>query len=162
MLTKEAALEKLIYLPETGVFINRVRRGSRKAGAVAGTKQPSGYIAIHICGGQIRAHRLAWLCAYGYLPPCGIDHINHDRSDNRIENLRLADAAINAKNARKRRLNKSGITGVYFNKVSQKWRAQIMDGYKCIYIGEFDQISGAAAARKAEEERRGYHENHGR
>lgn len=93
-LAKEAALSvdalrsALYYDPETGRFI-RLTDNSTKypSGSLAGTISSHGYITIRVCNNRFLAHRLAWFYVYGEWPT-EIDHINRDKGDNRLINLR--------------------------------------------------------------------------
>ena len=102
-----------------------------------------GYICIRVDNVLYTAHRLAWLYAYGRWPTHQLDHINKDRADNRLCNLREATNAENAQN-RKRRDNKTGYTGV--NRENNKWKAEIKLNYKTIRLGLFDTPEEAHAA----------------
>jgi hypothetical protein len=93
--------------------------------------------------------------------PQDIDHINGNRRDNRIANLRAVDRRENMRNARLRSNNTSGIVGVTFSRDRKKWVAQINDG-KVRSLGRFDKFEDAVEARKAAERRAGFHPNHGR
>jgi hypothetical protein len=122
--------------------------GRVKKGSLAGSITSHGYIKIVILGGDHLAHRLIWLHVYGTYPKTSLDHINHVRNDNRIENLREADASENMQN---RRLNGpywSGHVGVIWSKKSRKWVARIAVRMKQIQVGTFDDINDAIAARK--------------
>lgn len=91
--------------------------------------------------------------------PQHIDHINGDRLDNRIENLREVDRAENMKNMRMPADNTSGFVGV--TRHYEKWKAQITVNGKHIYLGRFDHKKDAIAARIAANRKFGFHENHG-
>lgn len=91
-----------------------------------------------------------------------IDHINHDRSDNRIENLRLVTGGENKKNQSIRKRNKSGFTGVGWHSKAKKWRAEIKSGGVYMYLGLYSSIGDAVNARKMAEIELGFHDNHGR
>lgn len=80
-----------------------------------------------------------------------VDHINGVRYDNRRSNLRACTASQNAMNKGMLSNNTSGVTGVYWHKRAGKWCAHIKVDYKKIYLGLFDDLSAAAAARKAAE-----------
>ena len=93
--------------------------------------------------------------------PEQVDHINHDRVDNRWCNLHETSNQGNSRNQSKRKDNISGQTGVYFLQKRKKWRSCIMVGKKWISLGYYDLYDDAAAARKAAELKYGFHENHG-
>jgi hypothetical protein len=93
------------------------------------------YIGIRLDNVLYLAHRLAWFYSYGKWPVDQIDHINGDRTDNRLINLREATNAENAQNKRIR-AGKSGFCGV--RKENSKWLAEIKVNYKPIRIGLFN------------------------
>ena len=162
MLTQKRLKELLAYTPETGVFTWAKPRGGKVAGAVAGTiHYKQGYIRIKIDGGMYSAHRLAWLYVYGEMPEHEIDHINHDRQDNRIENLRSVTRHQNARNRALRADNTSGVVGVNWFKRNKKWGARIFKNGKFVFLGLFDRFEDAAEARKNASLKYGFHPNHG-
>lgn len=96
----------LQYDPDTGLFHWKIRVGTRgAAGAVAGTPNPNGYLKSPIDKKQYSLHRLAWFFSTGAWPKGQIDHINGDRQDNRIANLRDVDQSANLLNSHKHRKN---------------------------------------------------------
>ena len=113
-----------------------------------------------ILGIRYSGHRLAWLMVYGRWPNEMIDHINGDRSDNRIENLREISAAENHYNLGVPKSNKSGCVGVYRSKEGN-WCAEITKHSKKVHLGTFASLLEAAEARKAAEREYGFHKNHG-
>lgn len=130
-------------------------------GTQAGYVEPAGYRAIMV-GGQIyKEHRLIWLYHKGTSPENEIDHINGDRLDNRIENLRDVTSLENARNQRLSKANKSGFVGVCFDKNCKKWNASIMVHKRQISLGRFHRKKDAVAARSAAEKKYGFHSNHG-
>jgi len=125
----------LNYNPDTGVFVWEAQRKKIVVGSVAGGDNGHGYWVIRIDGRLYRAHQLAWLYVYGEWPDRQIDHINGNRSDNRISNLRLATQSQN--NANTRVLSSmSGIKGVGMH--NGRWRAQIRIDGKKVHLGYFD------------------------
>jgi HNH endonuclease len=137
------------------------RRFEQKhAGKPVGTWTTNGYLYVGYRGSKLRAHRVVWALAHGRWPVEDIDHINGDRSDNRLENLREVTRQQNLQNTARRKDNTTGITGV--RRMRGRWQARIfLDGqYTC--LGTFDDLSEAAAVRKAAEMSHGYHPNHGR
>lgn len=154
---------KLHYELKTGIFTYARNVNRFKKGQIAGTiKGTDGYCKIIIDKKQYTAHRLAWLYVHGYLPEGQIDHINHVRADNRIDNLRDVTQSENQRNATKREDNTSGTTGVNWHKRDKRWYARIKVGTKRINLGGFVEYSEAVNARKNAEVLYGYHENHGK
>lgn len=125
-------------------------------------KGSDGYFKGKIWGIPVRAHRVIWAMAHGNWPENDIDHINHDRSDNRLANLRVVSRAENLRNMTKRRDNTSGVAGVTWKKSSGRWNASIFTGGKRRHLGYFDTIAEAARARSDAERAHGFHKNHGR
>lgn len=134
----------------------------RYAGKVAGRPNSTGHIQVRIDGRLYYTHRIAWLLTHGNWPTHQIDHINGVTDDNRIANIREVTATENAHNRRKPRSNTSGVLGVRWRKRVSKWQAQIVVNKKYHYLGLFDTIDEAAAARLDAEGKFGFHKNHGR
>jgi len=157
MITQNELKQQLSYNPETGLFTRITKnKGRGKVGDVAGGDD-KGYVAIRVYSKRYSAHRLAWLYVYGSFPKGEIDHINGIRSDNRIDNLRDVSHKNNTRNRRKSKLNKSGVTGVYWYKSSGKWRVKISGKS----YGLFEDIKDAEKVAKSVYKSLGYHENHG-
>ena len=151
-LTAEYLRSILNYDPETGIFTWKASvANSVKVGDVAGYSNGNGYLRLRLQSRLYQAHRLAWLYVYGEWPKLDIDHINRNRSDNRISNLREVTNKQNMQNKSKRSDNTSGHPGVVWYKRSAKWQAQIMHNYKTIHLGYFTDREDAIAARKAAE-----------
>lgn len=142
-LTQDAIREVLSYDPETGLLFWKVKRWTRKAGARAGNADPSGYVKVRVGGKLLYAHRIAWLLTYGEMPSM-IDHINGNRSDNRIANLRLASLSENSQNRTANRSNKTGLKGV--TPIGDRFRAQIKVKGNVKHLGMFDTPEAAHAA----------------
>lgn len=119
----------------------------RFAGKEAFTPTNSrGYHTAAIFSNMLLAHRVAWAIHYGAWPEAFLDHINGDRADNRIANLRQATAAENGRNRGPQKNSVTGIKGVGWCKKSQKWRARVIYQRKQHVVGYFDDISEAADA----------------
>ena len=156
---------RISYDGETGELRNKIRRGRgirQQVGAIA-TTSSCGYLRVQewIDGKLIgvQAHRLA-LLLYTKNDPgeFTINHLNHDRKDNRIDNLMLAtrkeqneDLAMNSRNT-------SGYTGVCWDKHNNKWKVQV--GGKG--IGHFDDLELAGFVAELTRDKLGYSKNHGR
>ena len=151
-LTAEKLRSILRYDPATGIFTWKVSTSnSVKVGDVAGCPGGAGYLQIRLQSRLHQAHRLAWMYVYGEWPKLTIDHINRNRSDNRISNLRDVSHKQNHQNRRKPSNNTSGHSGVLWDKQKSKWKAQITHNQKKIHLGYFATIEEAIAARKAGE-----------
>ena len=138
--------ELIDYNPDTGSMAWKVSTSNRiPVGSEAGSLQSAGYRYVTIDGQKYLAHRLAWFYVHGAWPK-EIDHINRDRLDNRMSNLRMATRSQNSMNKGRRSDNKSGVTGVTWHKGSQKWRAVCHMNGKQIQVGMFDSIEEAAKA----------------
>lgn len=160
-LTQKHLKEILHYDPETGLFTWLQGLGNRRKGALAGCVCPSkGYWKIGVLGKRYHAHRLAYFYMVG-IWPIEVDHVNHNRIDNRWANLRPASRRTNGKNCSLRTNNSSGICGVYYDKCRDKWVAEIMVNQKKIHGGRFDSLLDAASKRKKMELIYGFHANHG-
>lgn len=144
----------LHYNPSSGMFIWKVKRGQRiKPGYPAGSLDNHGYIKIMVARKMYKAHRLAWFLTHGEWPENQIDHINGNRSDNRIANLRLASNKQNAENRGVRSDNTSGYRGVSFDKKSGMYEASIRHNGKKVCLGFFEKAEEAALkAKKAREQ----------
>lgn len=151
-LTAERLRQVLHYDPETGKFTWKVTLSRRApAGAAAGTCDIRGYQIIRLDHTKYRAHRLAWLYVCGVWPTEELDHINRDRSDNRVANLRLASRPENSQNTSPKRSNTSGRKGVSWHARTGRWRAHLTLNRRGIHLGYFRDINDAIAARKAAE-----------
>ena len=137
----------LDYDPNTGVFTWKIKTSSKAMpGYVAGWFDKDGYRCVTVLGKKLKAHRLAWWWVHGVWPEKGylVDHINRDKSDNRISNLRIATPSQSAMNRGAQSNNKSGHKGVL--KVKKYWHAQIMVAGESIGLGYYKNINDAIAA----------------
>jgi len=152
--------EHFEYDATTGA-LSRIKRsaGKQELGCV-GSNNSQGYLTYRIHSKAYLVHRLIFLREKGYWPQL-IDHKNHNRSDNRLENLREVTLLENAQNASLRKDNKSGCAGVYLRKSGQ-WRSYIRVDNKQINLGQFEHIEDAIIARKKAEKAYKFHANHGK
>jgi hypothetical protein len=116
----------------------------------------SGYLITQIKRKNYSVHRLIFMMHYGYLPEV-VDHIDGNRLNNSIENLRAATMQQNAQNSKLRKNNKSGIKGVSWHKKTNKWRVQISVNKKVVHFGEYFDLEVAKFV--AETMRYKYHKN---
>lgn len=133
-------LERLSYDRETGLFKWAVSGRGIKKGRIAGSITADGYWQIKAGFSVYSAHRLAWFFVHGEWPNGEIDHINGDRKDNRIGNLRVVDRAGNSQNRRVAHVdNKStGLLGATWNKQHKCYQAKIQANKVRHHLGYFD------------------------
>ena len=154
--------EYLKYNPETGDFIwLHSPHPKQKIGTKAGSLSGLGYWVIGFKRKLYQAHRLAWLLHYGSWPTTELDHINHNRADNFILNLREVTRTGNQNNRSKNLNNNSGHTGVYYSASAKKWHACIGHLGKKKHLGSFETKQEAVSARISAEKHHNYHPNHG-
>lgn len=154
-ITQSYLKEILNYDPETGLFTWKVEKDRNISGAdIAGYLDKSdGYFRIRIGKRHYKAHRLAWLYIHGRWPSEQIDHINRNRSDNRLCNLRECTHAQNQQNRSSVKKSSSKYLGVSWDNLRSKWRAQIQINGKNKNLGAFDteaEANEAYLAAKAE------------
>ncbi len=120
------------YNPDTGLFCSITNIDKP-----IGTRSKNGYIVFRVNGKLLYAHRVAFFLVHGFAPKM-VDHINRNRSDNRIANLREADPTLNAQN--------SAGFGFTKPKNTKKWAASITCNRKRIHLGYFDSANQAHEA----------------
>lgn len=171
----------LDYNPDTGILTWKERpasmftdgymsaqgRANNWNSKLAGTEaigyiHTTGYKYGKLEGKTVKAHRVAWKLYHGKDPVNDIDHINGDRADNRICNLRDATDQVNRMNTKRYKNNKSGVIGIHWHNQNNKWRARITVKGKIIELGCFEDIENAKKARAEAEIKYGFHPNHGR
>lgn len=162
-------LRKLLrYEPKTGKLFwlyrddARHQWNARYAGAEAFTaKKSNGYKHGKIYGDIYQAHRVIWAIVHGEWPDGDIDHINGDKTNNTIANLRKVSRSENLRNAKMKSNNTSGHNGVSWDTRKSKWVAMIGFDGKQKHLGYFANIANAIAARKVAETGKGFTERHG-
>jgi hypothetical protein len=144
----EALKELLTYSAETGDFTWRKNlKGPVKTGMIAGSKHSRGYTTIRIDGSDFLAHRLAFYMSGREIDDSlQIDHINGNKADNRLCNLRIATFAENNQNITKKKNNRSGYKGICFDAKRNLYRARIRANNKVHWIGYFKNPEDAHAA----------------
>lgn len=138
-LTAQRLREILHYAPDTGIFTWLISpKRAIHTGCRAGGIDCRGYRTISIKRTRYFEHRLAWLYTHGIWPQQSIDHIDGNKSNNRIENLRDASDNINHQNLRRaKKDNRSGFLGVTSEKRPTPYRAHISVNGKRHYLGSF-------------------------
>jgi len=146
-LTQDRLKEILSYDESTGIFTRLNNFGGNRVGSIAGNRNNHGYIRTNIDKKAYLCHRLAWLYVYGSFPLFEIDHINCNKEDNRIINLRQVDRSGNCQNKKKAySQNKLGVLGVHYDKKYKKFRSQISSQGSVVSLGGFDTLEEAHKA----------------
>lgn len=171
-LPSQEELEELFYYdPSTGLLFWKSRGdqyfqstwamnkwNTRYAGTPAlRSLTTNGYYHGSLFNRKVRAHRVIWKLKYGHDPE-DIDHINGDRTDNRIDNLRSVSRSENMRNTKRHVDSPCPIPGVSWDKSRSKWMVRVCSGH----LGRFDSLSEALRVRRAAEGTMNFHENHGR
>jgi hypothetical protein len=156
---KEAALDRdflhsvLSYYPETGWFEWVEKRGpnGKGPGRQAGYVMKNGYRIIKINFNKFLAGRLAWFYVFGDWPENEIDHINRNREDNRIENLRLSTRNQNMWNVGVSNRNTTGLLNIspLYQQGIDYFRVSITRHGKRIFQKKCRSLDSAIAARDA-------------
>ena len=140
----QAIRDYVSYDPETGlIWFKKTPKGGRE-GKPAGTIGLDGYVQVTLLQRQLKAHRVAWFLHYGEWPSEQIDHINGDRADNRIVNLRVGNS-VNQHN-RKMPLPPSGVIGASYRKDRGRYQAVIRVNSKVKRLGCFGCPTAASVA----------------
>ena len=146
ILTEKRLKEILRYDPDSGKFYWLVNSPWRAGliGERAGFTHGGGYRSITVDRVNYLEHRLAWFYQHGKFPR-QLDHINRDRTDNRISNLR---EATNEQNRANRGVvkSRSGLKGAYWHKASKRWTSRVERNGRQTYLGLFDTAEEAHAA----------------
>lgn len=160
MISHKYALSLFDY--RDGALYWRVRKSLKTSiGDSVGWFPGSGYGRVRIDGKGYYVHRIIFLYHHGRMPK-EIDHIDGNKSNNKIENLRECTKSQNQYNRKLDASNTSGIKGVYWHINSKKWIARINNRGKHIYLGCFNDIEVAEQVVRIERLRlHGEFANHG-
>ena len=152
-LPSQEELHKLFEYREGNLYWKIKPRNSAKIGDKAGSLNSNGYIVLKLNNLPYKMHRIIWVYHYDTISSnLQIDHIDGDKANNTIENLRLAtNSQNNFNNKSSYRNSKSNILGVSWSKTKRKWVSQICKNNKSIHLGYFVNQEDAIAARKAAE-----------
>lgn len=135
-MTKEKILSYFEYRKDRGELVWKNHRSGkfqkRLVGQVAGASNKRGYVSVQLEGKKIKLHRLIWFLEKGQWP-AEIDHIDGNKKNNRIENLRPATRRSNMQNRKSHREGR--LAGSYWHKKARAWAAQITVKGKRIYLG---------------------------
>lgn len=149
LVTQEYLRRIFTYDQESGVLIRRTGCKGFAAGHRAGSIKGDGYVKIEIGEKRYRAHRLIWLYVHGEFPVPGLDHVDGDRSNNRLPNLRLANSFENGANRLLGANSTSGLKGVSWYRWTNKWVARIRFEGIDQHLGYFEHKDDAGRAYDA-------------
>jgi hypothetical protein len=159
--TPSKSILQALFLYRDGKLFWKKSGNGRNVGDEAGMLTNKGYRRVKIDGLLHMAHRLVWAYHFDSVPEY-IDHIDQNKSNNAIGNLRLASKIENGRNILLRKNNTSGIKGVYWATREQKWAAELSINKRPHRLGYFDDIELAELV--VTEARNKYHRefaNHG-
>lgn len=149
----QARVRELFEYREDGQLIRKTRPANNcKIGEAVGYLGYDGYLRTRVDGKNHANHRLVWLWRFGYTPEHGLDHIDRDKLNNRVGNLREISQTCNLRNRGNPRHNTSGVRGVSSYKTKNKWRASISVNKKAHNLGSFEDFIEAVAHRLAAEQ----------
>lgn len=147
--------ENLIYDPDLGklFWTKQSLRSNRDLGKPVGSKHSAGYLEFRVgVLGKKKAylvHRVCWFLHHGSWPQNDIDHIDGNRLNNKIDNLRVCTRAENCRNSVSK-VGSSIYKGVQWDKVRKKWQANIVFNNKRVFLGRYDtELEAAKVYNKA-------------
>jgi hypothetical protein len=157
-LSYDPTTQTIRWNKKTAPRANRITVGAEFGRLDSSSGYKSGVLLNH----KLYHHRLVWMFHHGLIPDSlMIDHIDHNKSNNSITNLRLVSSTDNARNKKPNSKNTTGVAGVYKHGKSYvaeiRWKHQ-----KKLYLGSFSTLAEAADARAKAEMEHGFHPNHGR
>jgi hypothetical protein len=137
----QALVAEYFYHKDGHLYWKKVMHPNKQylVGKEVGSIHPTGYRHVTWMNKPHKVHRLIFLLDHGYLPK-EIDHINGDRLDNRLDNLREATRSENQCNRGEIASNTSGYAGVSWHKHSKAWLVRVMKDGKSTIIGYFKDL----------------------
>ena len=152
VLTLQEVNELFEYDSSTGILYNKLDRRRARKGEAAGSLNNYGYLIVKISASTFLVHRLIWAIVYGYFPENQIDHIDRNKVNNRVENLREVSDSCNKRNRGNSVANSSGVRGVGYDKSRGSWKAYINIGPRVVNLTRSKDFTEAVAYRLAAEQ----------
>ena len=154
-LTKNQLQTEVYYEKTSGLFF-RINKRGKATDLPCGSVNRFGYVGVSVKGSNYPAHKLAILYCYGFLPKKVVDHMDGDRTNNKISNLRACSYSANSRNVRLRKDNKTGVSGAY----------ELPYGFSLViggvFIGIFKELEKLKSAAEAYRKANGYGDKHGK
>lgn len=151
MLTQGRVKELFKYVD--GELVRRIGTSTRaKTGSISGSKHPTSYKITKVDGVVYYNHRIVWLYFYGYIPENNIDHVDRDKLNNKIENLREVSQSCNVRNTGVPINNTSTVKGVPLITKTGNWRSYIKINGGQKHLGTYCEMVNAVAARLCAEQ----------
>lgn len=152
MIDLDKLTEYLRYDKDAGVVLWIKDKGQAKAGSQFGCLAQDGYRKGIFCRKALKHSRVAWALHYAEQPPEFIDHINGDKADDRIVNLRAVTKQQNNRNVVARKRSTTGVCGVSFHTRIRKYQVAIKnEAGRQIHLGYYDDLELASLVRKEAE-----------
>ena len=139
-------LRELFFVDESGNLIRIIPTKMSRSGSIAGYKRKDGRIEVYVDKRRFFVHRIVFAITHGHFPKDQIDHIDGNPSNNLPSNLRECSNTENQQNVGLRIDSTSGLIGVCFLKQAGKWKAEIKNNKKHVYLGTFNTKHEAHAA----------------
>lgn len=156
MKISQARVRELFGYREGKIFWIKPTSNRVRFGLEAGSITRRGYKAVSIDGRLYLVHRIIWLWHHGYLPENGIDHIDKNKNNNKIENLREVSQQCNVRNSSLSRSSKTGVRGVSWNKQKKRWCSTITVGGSRKFLGYTVDFFRSVENRLIAEEKAGW------
>ncbi len=143
----EEVVNNLFFYNDGKLFWKKPVAKRIKTGDLVGCKNGNGYLRVAIKYKYYYVHRIIFLMHHGYLPKF-IDHIDGNRNNNKLENLREATHSENAQNQKTPINNSSGYKNVFWHKTKKSWAVCISLNNKLHHFGNYQNLTDAIQVAK--------------
>ena len=144
LLITQARVRECFAYRADGALVKSSGRHGNTGGTIAGSLSACGYLKVMVDGRQYLVHRLVFLLHHGYLP-VEVDHIDGNKTNNRIENLRAANESLNGRNRKTDRRSRTGIKNVHYDSRKRRYGVRLCIDGKSRRFGTYSTSEEAAA-----------------